>query len=172
MEYLSMCDECYVTEMEQLLNDKGWAGCVCVSYPSLTLLLWVPKVLFGELEPPEASFLMRIGWLGHLKCFSTVPSTKSLQVIHQRKSDVCTRLYIPGIQISAYLSGNELLTAVELTHKEAQLSEMGRVHHLSYSVFKTEQGWQIVLKLHSSESNGTEDLVQGGTELVWAFPSV
>ncbi|OXB72659.1 UNVERIFIED_CONTAM: hypothetical protein H355_007674 [Colinus virginianus] len=23
MEYLSMCDECYVTEMEQLLNDKG-----------------------------------------------------------------------------------------------------------------------------------------------------
>lgn len=30
MEYLSMCDECYVTEMEQLLNDKGWAGCVCV----------------------------------------------------------------------------------------------------------------------------------------------
>lgn len=139
---------------------------MCVSYPSLTLLLWVPKVLFGELEPPEVSFLMRIGWLSHLKCFSAVPSTKSLQVIHQRKSDVCTRLYIPGIQISAYLYGNELLTAVELTHKEAQLSEMGRVHHLPYSVFKTEQGWQIVLKLHSSESNGTEDLVQGGTELV------
>lgn len=23
MEYLSVCDECYITEMEQLLNEKG-----------------------------------------------------------------------------------------------------------------------------------------------------
>lgn len=23
MEYLSMCDECYISEMEQLLNEKG-----------------------------------------------------------------------------------------------------------------------------------------------------
>lgn len=30
MEYLSVCDECYITEMEQLLNEKGWAGNVCV----------------------------------------------------------------------------------------------------------------------------------------------
>jgi len=23
MEYLSVCDECYITEMEQMLNEKG-----------------------------------------------------------------------------------------------------------------------------------------------------
>lgn len=58
---------------------------------------------------------------------------------------------------------------MELTHKEAQLSEMG-VHHLPYSDFRTEQGWQIVLKSNSSEREGTKDLVKGRTELV--FPSI
>lgn len=61
---------------------------------------------------------------------------------------------------------------MELTHKEAQLSEMG-VHHLPYSDFRTEQGWQIVLKSNksnSSEREGTKDLAKGRTELV--FPSI
>lgn len=26
MEYLSVCDECYITEQEQLLNETGWAA--------------------------------------------------------------------------------------------------------------------------------------------------
>lgn len=29
MEYLSVCDECYITEQEQLLNETGWAAIIC-----------------------------------------------------------------------------------------------------------------------------------------------
>lgn len=28
MEYLSVCDECYITEQEQLLNETGWAATI------------------------------------------------------------------------------------------------------------------------------------------------
>lgn len=38
MEYLSVCDECYITEQEQLLNEAGWAA---VIFSCLKTCYWV-----------------------------------------------------------------------------------------------------------------------------------